>query len=87
MPYCITVTVHDHQELDCRTHSYTEHFDYPETIATLSRSQISENVSQCRNEAIETHRATYPRGRNFAMSIVEIQLHPHQHSSELQAAA
>lgn len=83
--FYVRVTIHDHNELDCRTFSYTQTFQHTSNLISLSPDALVEEIKPCIEQAQTVHRLAYPRGRNFSIPITEISVVPHEEL--LRAAA
>lgn len=70
----VRITVHDHQELDCRTHSLTQTFHTPTSTVTLNAAELGNQLATYRDEVVRAHKASYPRNRSFSIPIVEIEV-------------
>lgn len=82
--YLVSVTIHDHQDLDCRTHTLTQHFQSAGQTLELTPEQMSKVLISCRDEAIRNHRNSYPRGRSFSIPVVEIEVTPNVSAADMR---
>jgi hypothetical protein len=74
--FFVRVTVHDHQELDCRTFSFTQTFRSTDNLYALSPEELGKILAGYRDDAVAAHGKAYPRGRSFSLPIVEMEVAP-----------